>query len=358
MKTDKRFPLELIGAGVLSLLVAGLLGLTGYLLKNQQVGALEQQTAAIGIEYAQTLGNQISFEYARNGQENAGLLYQTQFSNGASNDNFAYQHIVLNNGRVLASTDASLSGQIFDEGATLRSLNEAKAEETSDLTSEEPVANDEADGETNAGLVRGADDLMSLRISQPLETGPPRNRQRVGTLYVGFPVDRIQQIGRVTLLLMLTVTAMITALVALLAFIIIRYFLAPMKRLRDTMQVTADGDSSLRLPSDRPGVPGEAYRAFNTLAVSISELSMKAKLTPTEYFGMSDDDIEEIMEAGPNDIGQETGVPDELNFELPTDLPPELENLPIDDQTVILPMGAADIDAAIAEHAALNKDED
>lgn len=358
MKGDRSFPLELIGAGVLSLLVAGLLGLTGYLLKNQQVEALEQQTAAIGIEYAQTLGNQISFEYARNGQENAGLLYQTQFSIGASNDNFAYQHIVLNDGRILASTDASLSGQAFDEGTTMRLLNKNETDSAPEATETVPVTSERAEAITDARLVREATGSMTLQVSQPLETGPPRDRRRVGTLYVGFPVDRIQNIGRVTMTLMFIMTAMITALVALLAYMIIRYFLAPIKRLRDIMQVTADGDSSARLPAERPGVPGEAFRAFNTLAASYSEILMRANLTPTEYFGMSDQDIERVMEAGPNNIGEADSLAETFEFELPTDLSPELAELQVDDRTIILPMGTKDIDAAIAEAVGLSNDKE
>jgi len=255
MKSDRKLPFELIMAGLLSLLVAGTLGTAGTLLRNQQIEALENQTTAIGLEYADAFAEQVSFEYARNGEDNAGLLYQTQFSRPRNESNIAYQHIVLTDGRVLASTDSELRGKQYEISQVNRTL----------FVEEGYPA--------ESALVTGLDGRVTLRVSHDIAIGPDRARRTVGKVHVGFPTERIQGIGRLTLWVTLIATALVAFLVGLLTYSIMRYFSSPLRKMKDIMNLLSTGDHDVRAPHDKSGIIGEAYQALNSVAGTLSNLS-------------------------------------------------------------------------------------
>jgi len=310
MKSDRKLPFELIMAGLLSLLVAGTLGTAGTLLRNQQIEALENQTTAIGLEYADAFAEQVSFEYARNGEDNAGLLYQTQFSRPRNESNIAYQHIVLTDGRVLASTDSELRGKQYEISQVNRTL----------FVEEGYPA--------ESALVTGLDGRVTLRVSHDIAIGPDRARRTVGKVHVGFPTERIQGIGRLT-------------------YSIMRYFSSPLRKMKDIMNLLSTGDHDVRAPHDKSGIIGEAYQALNSVAGTLSNLSATSGLTRSEQWVMSEDELAAIQNKPTHSL-EDSPVVGDLNapeaketnfkFDIPKNLSAAAANLVVDDKTVMLAM--------------------
>jgi len=261
-RAARGIPTEIMAAGLLSVLVAGLLGLTGYLLKKQQVEALEEQTAAIGLEYASTLANQFSLDYARSG-EDAGLLYQSQFNQKDINENIGYQTIVLNDGRILASTDTENSSQFYVEPTIVRSI----------------AVNDEI---SKVDIVKTTNNEEIIQVSKAIEIGPSRDRRSIGSLYVGLPVDRITAIGKLTTSLMLLMTLLMTSLIGLVSYYLIRKFARPMEKLRDMLNVISTGDYDVRMPGNHKGLVGQTFEAFNKAAGSITAIPSSTLMSSEE----------------------------------------------------------------------------
>lgn len=330
MKTERKLPFELITAGLLALLVAGTLGTAGTILRNQQIEALENQTTAIGLEYADAFAKQVSFEYARNGEDNAGLLYQTQFSQPRNDSNIEYQHIVLTDGRVLASTDADLRGNQYEISQINRTLFVEEGK---------PAA---------SALVTGLDGRSTLRVSHDIAIGPLRDRRTIGQVHVGFPTERIQAIGRLTLWVTLIATALVAFLVGLLTYSIIRYFMSPLRKMKDIMNVLSAGDHDVRAPNDKSGIIGEAYQALNGVAGALSNLSATSGLTRSEQWGLSSDELAAIQTKPTHSLEDISAAKDltspeaeegtDFKIAIPQNLSSAVANLVVDDKTVMLAM--------------------
>jgi len=250
LRAQRGVPAELLGAGLLGLLVMVLMGITGYLLRNQQVDAFQKQTAAVGTSYASALSRQFSLDYARSGDD-AGLLYQAQFSESIEGSNFEYQHIVLNNSRILASTSEEMVRQRYEEPAELRQISDPK-------------------DKTQIALVSLPNKKKALQIAKPIEIGPVNRRKKVGTLYVGLSTDRIDSIGRLTASLMALMTFLVSALIALVSYFIVRRFAVPLERLRDSLNELATGDHDIRMTAVHKGLIGQTFAAFNKAAGSLT----------------------------------------------------------------------------------------
>ncbi len=250
LRTQRGIPTELVGAALLGLLVMALMGLTGYWLRNQQVDAFQKQTATVGASYADALSRQFSLDYARSG-EDAGLLYQIQFSENAKNNNFEYQHIVLNNKKVLASTSEEMAGQYYEPPVQIRQI--------SDL-----------DDDTQIALVNMEDGREALQIAEPIEIGPADQKKTIGTLYVGLSTKRIDDIGRLIASLMALMSVFVSLLIALVSYFLIRRFALPLQRLRDGLNELASGDYDIRMDAVEKGLIGQTFEAFNTAAASLT----------------------------------------------------------------------------------------
>jgi len=302
LRAARGIPTEIMAAGLLSVLVAGLLGLTGYLLKNQQVEALEKQTSAIGLEYASALANQFSLDYARSG-EDAGLLYQSQFNQHESNDNINYQTIVLDDGRILASTDKENTTGLYIEPEVIRSIG--LGDETSKVN-----------------IIRTDTDKEIIQVSKAIEIGPSRDRKSIGSLYVGLPVDRIEAIGKLTTSLMLLMTLLMTSLIGLVSYYLIRKFARPMEKIRDMLNVISTGDYDVRMPGDQKGLVGQTFEAFNKAAETITAIPKPIPIRPSEQWRETDETVSD--------------------HKAPEKLSESLTHTPVSDATIVLPLKDSD----------------
>ena len=318
-------PTELITAALLGTLVAGALGVTGYLLRKQQIEALEQQTAAIGEEFAGVFSDQLSSQFALTGADAVGDLYRARFQRSGLTDNFAYQTIVSDRGRVLASTQEGLDGTVYEAPAEIE------------------VLSDTEDG-TRTTMVQTPAGETVLQVSRDIETGPARARTKVGEVHIGFPTDRIEAIGATVLRLMLLVGLLVASFVALLSFVLVRFFSQPMKRLRDSLNVMATGDYDVRLPDDKSGIIGGVYNAFNAAARMLSQRPVGATpewLQPSDPAAASPDSLSELdlerqlLQA--DDMPDEAEAePSELPYEVPETISAELSDLPVDEKTIVM----------------------
>jgi len=250
MRAQRGIPTELMGAALLGLIVSMLMGLTGYMLRNQQVTAFNQQTAAVGSAYANSLARQISLDYARSGVD-SGLLYQAQFQENIGDSNLDFQHIVLNDGRVLASTSTEVMDQGYLEPEILEMIS----------SPEEPVI---------ASFVKTASGVESLQIAKTIEVGAANKRRMIGTLYVGLDTERINEISKLTVKMMLLMTGLVSLLIGLVSYFLIRRFAWPLERLRDGMNSLASGDSDVRMTAIHTGLIGQTFAAFNKAAGAVS----------------------------------------------------------------------------------------
>jgi len=250
MRAQRGIPTELLGPALLGLIVSMLMGLTGYMLRNQQVSAFNQQTAAVGSAYANSLARQISLDYARSGVD-AGLLYQAQFQENIADSNLDFQHIVLNDGRVLAST----SNEVMEEGYLEPEILEMIS------SPEDPVT---------ASFVKTTDGIESLLIAKPIEVGAVNKRRMIGVLYVGLDTERIDEISKLTAKMMLLMTGLVSLLIGLVSYFLIRRFAWPLERLRDSMNNLASGDFDVRLTAIHKGLIGQTFAAFNKAAAAVS----------------------------------------------------------------------------------------
>ena len=332
LRASRGIPTEIWAAGLLSLMVAGLLGLTGYLLKKQQVEALEKQTAAIGLEYASALANQFSLDYARSG-EDAGLLYQSQFNQDDRTENINYQSIVLNDGRILASTDLENTSGQYIEPKIVKSIG---------LGGQDVIAN----------IVTPENGEDRIQVSQPIETGPLRDRRTIGTLNVGLPIDRIQSIGKLTTSLMLLMTLLMTSLIGLVSYYLIRKFARPMEKLRDMLNLISAGDYDVRMPGNQKGLVGQTCEAFNKAAEAITAIPSAIPMRPTEKWS----GVPETTPIVENVTEKDTNTDDEeFEFEIPETLSASLLAADVSDKTVILPLQDDDDYDAIMTSAITQK---
>jgi len=334
LRASRGIPTEIMAAALLSVLVAGLLGLAGYLLKKQQAEALEKQTAAIGLEYASVLANQFSLDYARSG-EDAGLLYQSQFNQIDKNENINYQSIVLNDGRILASTDTENSTGQYAEPEIVKPIG---------LGSENEVTN----------IVKPEAGEDRIQVSKAIEIGPTRDRRAIGTLHVGLPIDRIKAIGKLTTSLMLLLTLLMTSLVGIVSYYLIRKFARPMEKLRDQLNLISTGDYDVRMPGNHKGLVGETYVAFNKAAETITAIPAAIPLRPTEQWaGVVETPAEYIKQ---DEASEEETEPFEI--EIPEKLSASVMAADVSDKTVILPLqDDDDYDAIMAASAPVLKPE-
>ena len=246
MRAKRGIPSELIGAGILGLGVAAMIAATGYVVRNQQVESLENQTAAVGLAYTKALAQQFSLDYARAG-EDAGLLYQLQFDEIAENPDIAYQIITLNDGRVLATTEGAQAPEFIPVRAVVRQ-----------------------EGAT-AQLVQTPSGDRSLQVSQSIFQGPSGDQKEVAAMTVGFPVEGISEITRLTLRNMLIVALLVALIIGIVSYGFIRRFAKPMEKVRDALHQFAAGNRDIRLPGNATGLIGQTFEAFNNAAAVTTE---------------------------------------------------------------------------------------
>jgi len=294
VRSGGRIPRELLSAGLLSILTGALLVVSGYLLRNQQIQALQEQVASVGLAYSGALANQFSLDYARVG-ESAGLLYDAQFDNLSEDANFDFQKIVLDSGRVLASTHED-TATVYSPNAILERIS----------------LGDEA---AETAIVMRSDRSKSLQVSQPIEVGPLNNRRSVGTLYVGLPLDRINAIGRLTTTFMLLLAGTIAGLIGLVSYYLVRRYARPLESLRDGLLLVADGDDDVRMPASREGLIGETFLAFN------------AAMNGLIAVPSSDEALIESLEQDIQNMDHPT---------LETQLPAGLADLDVSDETMVV----------------------
>ena len=338
LRSGRGFPRELISAGLLSALVGGLLILAGYLLRDRQTNALEEQLAFVGMAYADAVANQFSLDYARVG-ESAGLLYDAQFANLSEATNFDYQTIVLENGRVVASTDGT-TGSMYDPAALMRPINVAKdggegAEEATDAP--------------RVALVMRPDRTQSLQVTQPIATGPEGRRERVGTLYIGLPVDRISEIGRLTTTFMLLLAAAVATLIGLVSYYLIRRYAQPMEKLRDALQLAATGNDDVRMPAGRDGLIGQTFTAFNNALSGMTAMpAPSAELVESVSQSMEDLPLsgDYLQERPRAESLADQDVNDETIVATLEDIAPlaDPDDIAVDDRTMIFRIDSEDIE--------------
>ena len=333
LRSGRGFPRELISAGLLSALVGGLLILAGHLLRDRQTNALEEQLAFVGMAYSDAVANQFSLDYARVGDA-AGLLYNAQFANLSESTNFDYQTIVLENGRVVASTDGT-TGSEYEPAALMRPVSVGQMAED--------------DGAASVAVVMRRNREQSLQVSQPIETGPERRRERVGTLYVGLPVDRISEIGRLTTTFMLLLAAAVATLIGLVSYYLIRRYARPMEKLRDALQLAATGNDDVRMPAGRDGLIGQTFTAFNNALSSLTAMSepsaalVESVSQSMEDLPLSGDYLQERPRA---ESLAEQDVNDETIVARLEDIAPlvDPDKITVDDRTMIFRIDDEDIE--------------
>jgi len=280
LRSKRGFPAELLGAALLSALVGVLLCLAGYVLRDRQINALEEQTAAVGMTYADILADQFSLDFARVG-ESAGLLYELQFKDSKETSNLDFQKIVMDNGIVLASTlEDETTFEPYEEMRTL------------------DIKKDNA----SASLVLLPDGGNSMQIARKIEVGPETSRQPIGTLYVGLPTDRIESIGSLTVSFMLLIALLVASLIGFVSYYLIRRFAQPLELMRDNLRLVATGDNDIRMPGDREGLIGDAFSAFNAaLGVMSATPASQAVQDPASLQDMSETALPDISSSALED---------------------------------------------------------
>lgn len=304
IRSKRGLPTELLVAALLSALVGSLLCLAGYFLRNQQINALEEQTAAVGMAYADTLADQFSLDFARVG-ESAGLLYEMQFNESSSRSNLDFQKIVLDDGKVLATTfENDTQYEPFEK---IRQLN---------------IMFEDAD----ASLVLLPDGRQSMQVSKKIEIGPDSARESIGTLYVGLPTERITNIGKLTVTFMLLLSLLVASLVGFVTYYITRRFAGPLELMRDNLRLVAGGDDDIRMPDGGPGLVGDAFSAFNNALSAMSMIPV----------------IESVTEPVPlRNMG---------DMEVPENISDNLANMGVADETIVRALGGDD-DSSLADIA-------
>jgi len=282
LRSKRGLPTELLGAALLAALVGSVLCLAGYFLRNQQINALEEQTAAIGMAYADTLSDQFSLDFSRVG-ESAGLLYDMQFDESSSNSNLDFQRIVLDNGQVLATT--------FENDTVYEPLQQLR---------ELQIDNEDA----TASLIVLPNGLQSMQIAKRIEIGPDSARESIGTLYVGLSTERITNIGKLTISFMLLLSLLVASLIGFVSYYLIRRFARPLELIRDNLQLVAAGDDDIRMPAGRDGLVGEAFSAFNNALSAMTILPIVESVTEPVPF----QDIDDIN--APDSISAELATTD------------------------------------------------
>lgn len=320
LRSKRGLPTELIGAALLSALVGVLLCLAGYILRDQQINALEEQTAAVGMAYADTLADQFSLDFSRVG-ESAGLLYEVQFNESSAGSNLDFQKIVLDNGKVLASTFENDTE--YEAFTQLRELS---------IDNERAVVS----------LVNLPDGRRSMQVARKIEIGPQANRESIGTLYVGLPTERINNIGKLTISFMLLLALLMASLIAFVSYYLIRRFARPLELIRDNLRLVAAGDDDIRMPAGPKGLVGDAFSAFNNALSAMTALPVIESVTePVPLQDMGDMSISQAVpeSLASVDITEETIVQAfdgdaDSNLE---DIAPTLnpDDIIVDDKTMV-----------------------
>lgn len=311
IRSKRGLPTELMVAALLSALVGSLLCLAGYFLRDQQINALEEQTAAVGMAYADTLADQFSLDFARVG-ESAGLLYEMQFNESSSRSNLDFQKIVLDDGKVLATTFENDTE--YEPFQLIRNLN-IKFEDA------------------EAALVLLPDGRQSMQVSKQIEIGPDTARESIGMLYVGLPTERITNIGKLTVTYMLLLSLLVASLVGFVTYYVTRRFAGPLELMRDNLQLVAGGDDDIRMPAGGTGLVGEAFSAFNSALSAMSTIPI----------------IESVTEPVPL---QNMG-----NIEVPENISDDLANVTVEDETIVRALGGDD-DTSLADIATVMNPDD
>ena len=277
LRSKRGMPTELLGAALLSALVGVLLCLAGYVLRDQQINALEEQTAAVGMAYADTLADQFSLDYSRVG-ESAGLLYEVQFNESSASTNLDFQKIVLDNGTILAST----------------------FEDENDYAGFEQLRVLQIDNENaSASLIRLPDGRQSMQVARKIEIGPNSDRESIGTLFVGLSTERINNIGKLTVSFMLLMSLLVASLIGFVSYYLIRRFARPLELMRDNLRLVAAGDDDIRMPAGRDGLIGDAFSAFNSALGAMTALpAIESKAEPVPLQDMSDMKVPEVISTG------------------------------------------------------------